>query len=160
MSPAELPIGRRPRSQLDLLLPSLSSHVSAQQDKQPTLRNCHTIPRTFEKGNLVYIRDFPTNKDWLPGVVVDTCGPLSCEIRLKDNRIVRRHYNHNLLRSVSDCSESKSVPNSTTDWVDLPTVCTPPPGPIDQETTEEPPAPLLSRSSCVTVPPDRFVSGL
>ena len=160
VSPAELLMGRRPRSRLDLVLPNLSSRVSAQQDKQATGRNRHTKPRTFEKGNLVYVRDLPANKDWLPGVVVDTCGPLSCEIRLEDDRIVRRHYDHILLRSVSDGSESTTVPNSAPDWVNLPAVHTPPPGPIDQEPTEEPPAPPLRRSSRVTVPPDRFVSGL
>ena len=158
--PTELLMGHHPRSRLDLVLPNPSSHVSTQQDKQATLWNRHTKPRTIEKSNLVYVRQLPKNKDWLPSVVVDACGPLSCEIRLKDDRIVCRHYDHILLRSVSDRSESKSVAGSTLDWVDLPTVRTPPPGPVDWEATEEPPAPPLRHSSRTMVPPDHFVSGL
>ena len=163
VSPAELLMGRRPRSRLDLVLPSLAKHVATQQDKQATARNQHTKPRTFETGSHVYVRDLPTGKDWLPGVVVDTCGPRSLEIRLEDSRVVRRHYDHIRPRAVPHGSAPTGVSaraSDSPDWMDWPTTCTSPPGPVDRGTIEGPPAPPLRRSSRITTPPDRYVSGL
>lgn len=163
VSPAELLMGRRLRSRLDLALPSLPSRVAAQQSKQATARNQHTKPRTFETGNQVYVRDLPTGKDWLPGVVVNTCGPRSVEIRLEDDRIVRRHFDHIRDRTVPHCSVPASVPREVSDspdWIDWPTASTQSPVPVVRGTAEGPPAPPVRRSSRVSTPPDRYVSGL
>jgi hypothetical protein len=91
------------RSWLDLVLPSLSNHVAAQQGKQATAWNQNTNPQTFKKGSQVYVCDLPTGKDGLPGVVVNTCGPQSVEIHLEDKRIVHRHSDHIRHRAVSLC---------------------------------------------------------
>ena len=42
----------------------------------------------------VYACSFPGATKWLPGVITAIKGPLSYEITLTDNRVVRRHVDH------------------------------------------------------------------
>ncbi len=75
VSPAELLLGRRPRTLLDLAIPNTSTHVTANQEKQRQSHEKAAKARKFEVGNHVYIRDFPSGKSWLPGVIASVCGP-------------------------------------------------------------------------------------
>ena len=94
ISPAELLLGRRPRSLLDLAIPSVSSRVTANQEKQKQSHEKSSKGRSFKVGDLVYIRDFPSGKPWLPGVIESACGPLTYWIKLSDGRSFRRHIDH------------------------------------------------------------------
>ena len=58
VSPAELLMGRRLRSRLDLLYPDVSRRVEKQQDRQKQTHD-NTLPlRSFPEGDCVYAEDF------------------------------------------------------------------------------------------------------
>ena len=148
ISPAELLLGRRPRSLLDLAISSVSSRVTANQEKQKQFHDKSSKGRSFKVGDLVYIRDFPSGKSWLPGVIESACGPLTYRIKLSDGRSFRRHIDHIRSRSAS-AIELSTPPN----WMEFPATS-------DSTTslTREPPNPSvpLRRSTRISVPPNRL----
>ena len=95
-SPAELLLGRKPRSSLDGLRPDpdLTDKVAQSQSQQKANHDRHSRPRTFYVGDHVYVRNFRGTPLWLPGVVRSWIGPLSVTVELEDGRIWRRHFDH------------------------------------------------------------------
>ena len=69
-SPAELLLGRQPRSLLDLLQPDITTHAQHKQKDQKFSHDKRAKQREFQLGDLVYARKFPSGKDWIPGVIV------------------------------------------------------------------------------------------
>jgi len=59
-------------------------------------------------GDLVNVKNFGHGPKWLPGEVVKISGPVSYEIKLDDERVVRRHIDHMHKRQVSERSRSYS----------------------------------------------------
>ena len=94
ITPAELLLGRRPRSILDLVQPDLAKHVRLQQEHQKRNRDRHSKPRTFSVSDPVYLCDLPSNGNRLSGTITRATGPLSFEIQLFDGRTVHRHCDH------------------------------------------------------------------
>ena len=81
LPPAEMLMGRRLRSRLDLLFPDVSQQVETQQQRQKHSHDSTKPKRTFSIGDLVYAENFsvPSTVKWLPGKVVQVTGPLlSC----------------------------------------------------------------------------------
>ena len=148
ISPAELLLGRRPRSRLDLMLPDISSQVHQKQQTQKVNHDKHSRLRTFQIGDNVQIRDFPTGTGWLPGVITKASGPLSFRVRLQDGRTVRRHVDHILLK------QSNTITSTANDWMSMPDV------PDEDRPTQSPDIipsrPPLRRSTRVSVPPQRY----
>ena len=89
--PAELLLGRRPRSKLDLLKPNLTETVEAKTAMQMKHHDTHTRARSFQVEDNVYVKDFPNSRNWQPGKIIEIRGPLSYHVELLDGRIVRRH---------------------------------------------------------------------
>ena len=107
MSPAELLFGRISRSHLDLLKPDVSTHVKDKQQAQRGNHEVHPKERRFEVGDPVFVKEFPSGKHWLPGVISSVEGPQSYHVTLTDNRVVRRHVDHVMKRS-SEIPQSDS----------------------------------------------------
>ncbi len=80
--PAELVLGRRPRSKLDFLKPNLSDTVQAKTDRQKKQHDVGTKLRTFRVHDKVYVKDFPNSKQWKPGEIIEVRGPLSYLVEL------------------------------------------------------------------------------
>ena len=59
--PAELLLGRRPRSKLDLLKPNLTETVEAKTAMQMKHHDTHTRARSFQVEDNVYVKDFPNS---------------------------------------------------------------------------------------------------
>ena len=57
-SPAELLLGRRPRSLLDVVRPDLSRTVRQQQEKQMQEHDGNVKARMFKEGDQVFVRNF------------------------------------------------------------------------------------------------------
>ena len=57
-SPAELLLGRQPRSRLDLLHPDVSGRVQESQARQQRAHDSHSRARAFKVGDRVYARNF------------------------------------------------------------------------------------------------------
>lgn len=93
-SPAELLMGRRLRSPLDMLYPDLESRVQRNQDRQCVTHDAHARMREVQVGEAVYARNFGRGPKWSPGVVVDIKGPASVWVELLDGCKVRRHIDH------------------------------------------------------------------
>ena len=88
-SPAEMLMGRRPRSHLDLLHPDIGKKIEERQQKQIYNR----VTRVFKVGDKVFARDFRSNKlKWLHGEIVKVSGPVSYQVKIAQG-VVRRHVN-------------------------------------------------------------------
>ena len=104
VAPAELLMGRRLRSRLDLLYPDLQTCVETQQLKQKQQHDSTKPLRSFLPGDTVFAQNFRVSNSepkWLPATVVVVTGPLSYQVELQDGSTVRRHID-NLKRRDTD----------------------------------------------------------
>ncbi|XP_039664152.1 uncharacterized protein K02A2.6-like [Perca fluviatilis] len=99
-APAEMLMGRRPKSRLNLLRPDIKATVLRRQEKQKEDHDKQAKERQLKPGDNVYIRNFSNNptQKWLPGAVLTQRGPLSFVVELTDGRVFRRHQDHIRLR--------------------------------------------------------------
>ena len=151
-SPAELLLGQRPRTLLDLVVPDVSNRVQRKQEKQKEDHDKSASKREFHEGDLIFTKRVPSDKDWIPGKIVKSLGSLSFEIELEDNNVIRRHSDH--IRS--RCSETTPQQSSQmSDWMDFPNVSTS----QEQEANDEEPdaqASALCRSTRQSWPPNHY----
>ena len=169
-SPAELLMGRRPRSLLDVVRPDLSKTVRQHQESQKCQHDRHAKTRQFSMGDTVFIRNFSQrypHPTWLSGETVSVCGPVSYTVRLSDQRTVRRHVDHIRRRPSTPPSDRPSTPPSdSTPHPTDPTsaefdsieddVCEDVGLPVGAPVQVPTPAPQLRRSSRPKRPPDRY----
>ena len=90
-SPAELLMGKRLRTNLDLLVPSIEEQVKKKQAQQKLYHDRGTKLRCFQVGDTVYAKNFACGEPWLPAVVTHKTGPLSYVVHTEDNRVMRKH---------------------------------------------------------------------
>ena len=150
-SPAQLLLGRQPRSRLDLLRPDLHGRVQQRQEQQKANKDNKSRVRSLSRGDTVLVADLPAKDVWLPGTVSRVLGSRTYELRLSDNRVVRRHIDH--IRANSLLESDSSI---QTDWV---------PTPLDSSSRESSPTlpsppenpPPPRRSARIPHPPERLV---
>ncbi|KMQ86353.1 hypothetical protein RF55_14672 [Lasius niger] len=97
-SPAELFLGRKLRTRLDLLLPSHEedgAYMPYQNDS-----------RSFKIGERVSCRNFVGRDKWRFGRIKDRCGKLHYLISLDDGRTWRRHVNQ--MRSIGQATPKQN----------------------------------------------------
>ena len=89
-SPAELLMGRRLRTKLDLIFPCVNRKVEKEQCKMVD-KNVHPT-RSFATGDSVLARNYGSGPKWTNGIVTDVLGSRHYNIQV-DNRdaAVRRH---------------------------------------------------------------------
>lgn len=92
--PAEMLLGRRPKSHLDLLRPDVSERVVRSQAEQKARWDQHAKERPFRLGDCVYVKNFAAGSPWLPGVIQSQKSPVSFVVELSDGKQVRRHHDH------------------------------------------------------------------
>ena len=112
VSPAELMMGRRPKSRLDLLYPDLDKVVQSEQVKQKSYSDRTARARNFKIGDIVYARNYAMGKTWLPAVVLAVDGPVSFVVRLDDGRVWRRHAEQLGHRFLDTCSDDHDISDS------------------------------------------------
>ncbi len=152
-TPAQLLMGRQLRSRLDLLRPSLGSRVKQQQERQKLYSDKSVPLRSFALNESVYVSDLPAKDSWLPGIITKEFGTRTFEIRLSDDRIVRRHIDHIRQRSITS-------PNNSTqsDWVVPEVTSLAQPTPPSVASAQAPPQVLPPRrSGRVVRQPDRLI---
>lgn len=111
ISPAELLMGRRLRTHLDLLHPSLKERVQRGQIAQESRTQRHAM-RQFTPGDRVIARNFAEGNKWLPGSVIDRDSTTSVKIKLDDGRVWRRHVDHVMASKVAVREVSRGGPSS------------------------------------------------
>ena len=96
LSPAELLIGCRLNSCLDLMVPSVSRRVQQSQLQQKMTHDSHASDHQIGEGDRVYARNFAPRAaaKWLPGEVVQKSGPLSSQVQLQDGTVWKRYQDH------------------------------------------------------------------
>ena len=116
VSPAELLLGRKPRSRLDLAYPDISRKVHDSQWSQKQRHDLHVKERTMMKGAQVYARNFNQGPKWVPEILHESNGPIAFEVELEDGRMWRRHHDHLIQRasdplSLTQSEVSESIPS-------------------------------------------------
>ena len=108
-SPAELLLGRQPRSHLDFMVldltlqdrqntedkkTDLETRVRQSQERQKTGHDQHARHRTFKVGDTVYVLNHRGSPKWNSAVVAKLSGPLSLVVKFPDGREARYHVDH------------------------------------------------------------------
>ena len=102
MIPAELLMGRRLRSRLDLIKPSLDQRVQDKQGHQKRQHDIHAKQRNLVEGERVYLKNHRSGDSWLPGEICKATGPVSYTVKMSDGSIVRCHQDHIRSRIAED----------------------------------------------------------
>ena len=99
VSPAELLLGRKPRSRLDLVYPENGRKVRQSQASQKQAHDWHAEEHTTQEGEAVYASNFRRGPKWLPGILKESTGPTSFAVQLENGQLLRRHQDHLTQRS-------------------------------------------------------------
>ncbi len=91
VSPAELLLGHRPRTRLDLVKPHTAERVEKKQQEQKQKHDATARDRSFQTGDLIWMKNYGTGDKWLPGVVESVIGPVNFNVKLEDGRMRRCH---------------------------------------------------------------------
>ena len=87
-SPAELLLGRRPRTRLDLLRPNTAERVEWKQEEQKARHDKKARVRTFRINDNVFVKNFIAGRRWLPGKIIEVLGPVTYRVQLESGRCV------------------------------------------------------------------------
>lgn len=80
LSPAEMLLGRRPKSRLDLLTPLVAERIESRQQRQKQQHDASSRDRCFMEGDTVFVKNFQAGDKWLPGTISKRSGPVSFEV--------------------------------------------------------------------------------
>ena len=114
MIPAELLMGRKLRSRLDLVRPSLDERVQDKQEQQHHQHNCHARHRTFVEGERVYVKNHRSGDSWLPGEIDKATGPVSYMVRMAGGNTIRCHQDH-IQSRIAEEPQSSTLPSEDID---------------------------------------------
>ena len=110
-SPSMILMKRQLRTRLDQLKPDLESKVMQGQEKMKTHHDRHAKERELSIGSAVYARNFLSQPKWMPGILVESRGPVTFLVELNDGRIWKRHIDHIKPRYLSLDKEDQTVKN-------------------------------------------------
>ena len=147
-SPAELLLGRRPRSLLTLMQPQIANNVRRKQERQKRTYDTNVQERYFAKNDTVFVRNYnPSGTKWLPGVITDVLGDRSYQVTMADGRTLRKHLDQ--IRQRSSVAQEETTVDENDDFIpELTQQDNTPPNP-------EPPGPR--RSNRERRPPERLM---
>ena len=112
-SPSVLLFGRKLRTKLDMLIPSVDSNVEKKQNKIME-QTAHRGFRLFSRGDRVQVRNYGLGPKWKKGVVQNVLGKYHYSIMV-DDRKVKRHVDQMLAcssESEENCSSESEGENS------------------------------------------------
>ena len=75
VAPSELLMGRKLRSVLDLLTPTVNNRVDTAMTMQKDSHDKRAKQRSFNLGDIVYVRNYGQGPSWINGKIVDCSGP-------------------------------------------------------------------------------------
>ena len=91
IAPAELLLGRKPRSRLDILKPTVEERVQGKQQQQKTDHDKRSKVRQFAVEERVFVQNHGRGDRWLPGIITGASGPLSFKVDIESGRTVKCH---------------------------------------------------------------------
>ena len=94
VAPAELLMGRKLKSRLDILRPQVESRVQDRQSRQKADHDKSSRVRQFSVGESVFVKNHGRGDRWLLGQITEVSGPLSFKVKVQDGRVIRSHQDH------------------------------------------------------------------
>ena len=157
VTPAELLMGRRLRSRLDLLHPDISERVRKRQLVQKEGHDSHCRQRELSTGQTVWVRNPPNGRPWFPGTISEVLSQQRFRISLEDGRVVDRHIDHVQHRIVPpEGDQSQPSAELVLPDLDLPEDSVEP-SPDPPVEVADSPAPSPRRSARDRRPPERLM---
>ena len=102
-SPAELLLGRKPKSHLDIVFPSLKNQVQQQQERQKDDHDQKASHRTFMVGERVYcLNRKGGSPKWIQGVI-----SAIVLVKLEDGKECCYHIDHVRSRNHHDATDGR-----------------------------------------------------
>ena len=109
---SELLMGRRLRTHLDLLHPTVQDRVRRTQQSQKDRSDQHAKIRQFKIGDRVMCRNFRKGPAWVPGTVTESKGT-SIFVKTDNGQIWQRHVDHVVASQVESEPDQHHSPEST-----------------------------------------------
>ena len=127
-APADLVMKSKPRTRLDLILPSTHQRVLGRQEYDYQRRDTQAGDRQFYVGDPVWAYNFQGVPKWKQGVLEQRLGPLTFLVRLLDGRLWKRHQDHVKACYPDEGGALRQLPphNVPVPNVHIPAVVTPP----------------------------------
>ena len=102
-TPAQLLLGRQPRTHNNMMRPKLSTRVREAQLRQQITHNSTSKECGLSLNDPVYVRNFSQQGPaWIPGEITQVHGSRSFTITLNNGQITRRHIEHVRFRPCQD----------------------------------------------------------
>ena len=126
-TPAELMMGRRLRSPLDLVKPDLEKRVSTKQDQQKSQHDRHARQRVIQVGDAVFAKNLRPGPTWLPATVTAQTGPISFKVELDNSKtvwqrhldILRKRYTDSTAIETEEISSDDALPELSDSMIDV-----------------------------------------
>ena len=165
IAPAELLLGRRPRSHLDFLFPDITDRVRRKQFEQKANHDRQSRERQLGVGQAVWVRNLPACSSWLPGTISRVLTQQRFRVTLTDGRVFDRHIDHVRLRTpVPETSSSETsmgpvvpLPDMTEDNQISEPQGNPQPSDPPVPPADRPPPTCPRRSTRASRPPERLM---
>ena len=125
VTPAELMMGRRLRSALDLVKPDLEDRVVTKQNQQKLQHDRHAKQRVIQIGDAVYAKNWRPGPMWILATVIARTGPVSYQVELQNSKTVwRRHLDQLRLRSnVKTVTSDEALPELSDSLINVDPPC-------------------------------------
>ena len=111
LSPAELLMGRKLRTTLDLMHPDISRKVTTKLSSSSSRKP----PPTFSVSDKVFAHNYHGTKIWLSAEIVQVAGPVSYKVKTLSNLILRRHIEQ-LRTRYGHSNEDTVTQNDLDNW--------------------------------------------
>ena len=111
LSPAELLMGRKLRTTLDLMHPDISRKVTTKLSSSSSRKP----PPTFSVGDKVFACNYHRTKIWLPAEIVQVAGPVSYKLKASSNLILQYHIDQ-LRTRYGHSNEDTVTHNDLDNW--------------------------------------------
>ena len=147
-------MGRKLRTRLDLVRPSIRRRVEDQQHKSVDSGYRHY--RDFTVGDRVMARNYRDGDKWVPGVILTRVGPMSYEVKVQTG-VWRRHIDQIVAANVPIKDTLPSDDASVPDFevaTPKPSEYMPPPTPPQVSTPATPPEVSTPATPHVVAPPE------
>ncbi|XP_062516177.1 uncharacterized protein K02A2.6-like [Corticium candelabrum] len=106
-TPSDLFLGRKLRTRLEFLKPSVQEVVLDQQGRQRQYQG-RRQERYFNEKDTIWVRDYRSIQPWVPGKIVKVLGPLTYEVEVEGTASTwKRHVDRLKHRSVERSPEDK-----------------------------------------------------
>ena len=115
VAPCELLCGRKIKTHLDLVHPTVQSSVSQHQCKQKLNYDRTSSEREFGIHDSVYVRNYGKGERWIPGQIVESTGPVSYKVRANDGLLMRRHADQIRVTCAQEYESDTPLSSDTSD---------------------------------------------